>query len=102
MHTLKMSSGLNMLTCNDDDAVNAFLFLCKYEGIIPALESSHALSYAIKIAKKLDSTHIVVVTLSGRGDKDMDIIMNYAKARNSKHEKAPYENQKESDLSVIN
>ena len=81
---LKDVNRVKYVTCNDDDAINAFLFLCRYEGIIPALESSHALSYAIKIAKKLNSTSYVVVTLSGRGDKDMDIIMNYAKARNSK------------------
>jgi tryptophan synthase beta chain len=63
------------VSCTDRDAVNAFMALCKYEGIIPALESSHALAYAMKLARKLNRAKSIVVTLSGRGDKDIDIIL---------------------------
>ena len=62
---------------NDDEAVAAFDTLCRFEGIIPALESSHALAYAIREAPKQDHDHIIVVNLSGRGDKDMDNIKQY-------------------------
>lgn len=55
----------------DDEALEAFSLLCKLEGIIPALESSHAIAYAIKEAPKLPNEHIMVVNLSGRGDKDI-------------------------------
>lgn len=55
----------------DDEALNAFSLLCKLEGIIPALESSHAIAYAIKEAPKLSKDHIMVINLSGRGDKDI-------------------------------
>ena len=55
----------------DEEALSAFNLLCKLEGIIPALESSHALAYAIKKAPKLSKDHIMVVNLSGRGDKDI-------------------------------
>lgn len=55
----------------DDEALNAFSLLCKLEGIIPALESSHAVAYAIKEASKLPKEHIMVINLSGRGDKDL-------------------------------
>lgn len=59
----------------DDEAIEAFKLLCKKEGIIPALESSHALAYAIKIAKNYDKDDVIVVNLSGRGDKDMETIL---------------------------
>ncbi len=62
---------------NDDEAVAAFDTLCRFEGIIPALESSHALAYAIREAPKHGNDHIIVVNLSGRGDKDMDNIKQY-------------------------
>lgn len=58
----------------DKEAVDAFMFLCRTEGIIPAIESSHALAEAIKIVPTLDKDKIVVVNLSGRGDKDVDTI----------------------------
>jgi tryptophan synthase beta chain len=54
----------------DEDALNAFQLLCRTEGIIPALESSHAIAEAIRLAPKLPKEQIVVVNLSGRGDKD--------------------------------
>ena len=62
---------------NDDEAIAAFDALCRFEGIIPALESSHALAEAIKRAPKLSKDTILLVNLSGRGDKDMESIMKY-------------------------
>ena len=62
---------------NDDEAIAAFDALCRYEGIIPALESSHALAYALREAPKHGKDHITVVNLSGRGDKDMENIRQY-------------------------
>lgn len=59
----------------DDEAIDAYKLLTKLEGIIPALESSHALAYAVKIAANYDKDDIIIVNLSGRGDKDIDIIM---------------------------
>jgi len=58
----------------DREALDAFEILSKNEGIIPALESAHAVAYAIKIAPKLDKNNIIVINLSGRGDKDLDIV----------------------------
>ena len=59
---------------NDKEALKAFQLLCQTEGIIPALEPAHAISYAAKMAGSLDKEQIIVVNLSGHGDKDMDII----------------------------
>ncbi|MBC2279483.1 tryptophan synthase subunit beta [Listeria welshimeri] len=56
----------------DDEAVEAFQLLCRTEGIIPALESSHAISYAVKLASKMRPEESIVVCLSGRGDKDVN------------------------------
>lgn len=67
---------------NDDEAIAAFDALCRFEGIIPALESSHALAEAIKRAPKLGKDKIILVNLSGRGDKDMENIMKYKEAHN--------------------
>lgn len=63
------------VSITDKEALDAFLYLTKIEGIIPALESSHAIAYAKKIAKDLDKDKIIVVNLSGRGDKDMDAVL---------------------------
>ena len=59
---------------SDDDALEAFQLLSKLEGIIPALESAHAVAHAIKVAGRLKRDQIVVVNLSGRGDKDVDSV----------------------------
>ena len=64
------------VTINDKEAVDAFFELTKTEGVIPALESSHAVAYGIKLAKKLPSDKIIIVNLSGRGDKDIEFILN--------------------------
>lgn len=61
----------------DDEAVNAFEYLSRMEGIIPAIESSHAVAYAMKYAPTLDKDKIVVVNISGRGDKDVAAIARY-------------------------
>lgn len=61
----------------DDEAVNAFEYLSKTEGIIPAIESAHAVAHAIKIAPDMDKDKIIVVTISGRGDKDCAAIARY-------------------------
>ncbi len=74
---LKDSKRVNYTYIKDNDALEAFKILTKQEGIIPALESSHALSYAIKIAPTLDKNTIIIVNLSGRGDKDLNIVEEY-------------------------
>ena len=62
---------------SDDEAVEAFELLSRCEGIIPAIESAHAVSYALRLAKELGNSKIIVVTLSGRGDKDVTSIARY-------------------------
>lgn len=59
----------------DTEALDAFQMLCRYEGIIPALESSHAVAHAVKIAPALKPDQVIVVNLSGRGDKDIDEVV---------------------------
>ena len=61
----------------DDEAVAAFRMLSEKEGIIPALESSHAIAYALKYAGKCKKNDVVLINLSGRGDKDMDTVLKY-------------------------
>lgn len=62
---------------NDEEAVQAFEYFSRTEGIIPAIESSHAIAQAIKMAPEMDKNQIMVVTLSGRGDKDCAAIARY-------------------------
>ncbi len=61
----------------DDEAVGAFEYLSRIEGIIPAIESAHAVAHAMKIAPKMDKDQIMVITISGRGDKDCAAIARY-------------------------
>ncbi len=68
------------VSATDKEAVNAFLALSQTEGIIPALESSHALAYAMKLAEKMKKEQLVVVTLSGRGDKDVESVAKFTGA----------------------
>ena len=64
--------------CDDDEAIDAFYKLSKLEGIIPALESAHAVAYAMKLAKSLNKDKTILINLSGRGDKDIDFVVeNY-------------------------
>lgn len=72
------------VSITDDEAMEALLVLCKEEGIIPAIESAHALAYILKIAPGLDKDEIVVLNLSGRGDKDVHTIADYFKDRGYK------------------
>jgi tryptophan synthase beta chain len=59
----------------DDEALEAFHSLCRVEGIIPALETAHAIAYVIKVAPTLPQDHLIVINLSGRGDKDMSTVL---------------------------
>jgi tryptophan synthase beta chain len=68
---LKDSSRIEVHAVTDEEALEAFGFLSRNEGIIPALESSHAIAYALTLAKELDRDDIMVINLSGRGDKDV-------------------------------
>ena len=61
----------------DEEAVAAFEYLSRTEGIIPAIESAHAVAHVMKIAKKMTSDQIIVCTVSGRGDKDVAAIARY-------------------------
>ena len=63
----------------DDECITALKLLCKLEGIIPAIESAHALAYLEKLCPQLKGRKTIVVNVSGRGDKDMDTVMNYKK-----------------------
>ena len=71
----------------DLEAIEAFLALSRLEGIIPALEPSHAISYAMKLAKEMRKDDIIVVTLSGRGDKDVEIVQDYLNQNKSNRKK---------------
>ncbi|WP_297896787.1 tryptophan synthase subunit beta [uncultured Campylobacter sp.] len=63
----------------DDECITALKLLCRLEGIIPAIESAHALAYLQKLCPQLKGRKTIVVNVSGRGDKDMDTVMNYKK-----------------------
>lgn len=69
------------VSITDDEAMEALLELCKEEGIIPAIESAHALAYALKKAETMGPEQVMVVNLSGRGDKDVHTIADYFKDR---------------------
>ncbi|MCF7635974.1 MAG: tryptophan synthase, beta subunit [Dehalococcoides mccartyi] len=71
---LKDSKRVEYVSVTDDEALNGFKLLCSLEGIVPALESSHAIAHALKIAGNMPKDKNIVINLSGRGDKDMDII----------------------------
>lgn len=71
---LKDSGRATYVSATDDEALKGFHLLSEKEGIIPALESSHAVSYAVKLAARMKKDETVVVTLSGRGDKDIQIV----------------------------
>ena len=76
---MKTSGRAEYVTVSGQEALEAFLLLSKTEGIIPALESSHAVAYAIKLAKELPNDDVLVVNLSGRGDKDVEQVFNMLK-----------------------
>lgn len=74
---LKDSGRVTYVAATDDEAVQALLLLSKTEGIIPAIESSHAIAQAIKLAPEMDKDQILLINLSGRGDKDVAAIAAY-------------------------
>lgn len=77
-HGLLFETGRVIYTAiTDQEAVNAFQLLSQQEGIIPALESSHAIAYAIQLAQEMQPEQIVIVNLSGRGDKDLNTVKKY-------------------------
>ena len=73
-HDIKRAS---YVPVTDDEAVEAFEYLTRMEGIIPAVESAHAIAYAKKIAPAMGRDKIIVITVSGRGDKDCAAIARY-------------------------
>jgi len=75
---LKDTGRAEYVAVNDDEALAAFHNLCKTEGIIPALETSHAIAYAEKLAKELPKNKTILVNLSGRGDKDINTVADIA------------------------
>ena len=77
-HAMLFDSGrAEYVAITDEEAVHAFEYLSKCEGIIPAIESAHAVAYAMKLAPTLDRDKIIIITLSGRGDKDCAAIARY-------------------------
>ncbi len=76
---LKESGRAEYISATDEEALEGFKLLSKTEGIIPALESAHAVIKAVELAKEMGKDSILVVNLSGRGDKDMQHVMNYIK-----------------------
>ena len=82
---LKDTGRARYVSVDDDAAMEAFHILCRLEGIIPALESSHALAYCLKAAPELPDDAVVVVNLSGRGDKDLGIVSGYQEKRGGVH-----------------
>jgi tryptophan synthase beta chain len=73
---LKAVGRVKYVTATDREAVQAFLDLSRNEGILPALESCHALAYCKRVGSELGRNSITVVTLSGRGDKDVEVVAN--------------------------
>ena len=72
------------VSANDDEALAAFKMLSETEGIIPALESSHAIAHAIKIAPEMDRDKIMIVNLSGRGDKDVNTVQEESRRKHDR------------------
>ena len=71
---LKDLDRVTYVTADDRETIDAFFELSRVEGIIPALESAHAVAYAVKLAAELDQNRTILVNLSGRGDKDIDFV----------------------------
>ena len=78
---LKDSGRVNYYSVKDSEALKAFKMCCQIEGIIPALEPAHALSFVLGFAKKLNKNHILIMNMCGRGDKDIDSIAKYLNIR---------------------
>jgi len=82
---LKSMKRVKYTNVSDAEAVNAFLALSKHEGIIPALEPAHALAYTMKIAKKYSRNSSIILNLSGRGDKDVEVVEQYLRMSNDQN-----------------
>ena len=80
----KDSGRVEYVAATDDEAVEALLLLSKTEGILPAIESSHAIAEAVKRAPQLDKDKIIIINVSGRGDKDVAAIADYLEAKVAK------------------
>ena len=72
---------VTFMSATDDEALNAFQLLSKLEGIIPALEPAHAIAKVLELAPKKPKDHLMVVNLSGRGDKDLDSVAKHLQER---------------------
>ena len=72
---LKATGRARYVTATDEEALVAFQLLAETEGILPALEPAHALAYVMKLAPQLSKDDIIIVCLSGRGDKDVEVVM---------------------------
>lgn len=77
----KETGRVNYVAATDDEAVNALLTLSRTEGILPAIESPHAIAEAIRLASQLDKDKIIIINVSGRGDKDVAAIADYLESR---------------------
>ncbi|MBI1395361.1 MAG: tryptophan synthase subunit beta [Betaproteobacteria bacterium] len=75
---LKDSGRAQYVSVTDEEALEAFHALCRLEGIIPALESSHAVAHAMKLAREMSADQVLLVNLSGRGDKDMNTVAKHS------------------------
>jgi len=75
---LKDTGRAEYVAVTDDEALDAFHALCRLEGIIPALESSHAVAHAMKMAASMSTDQVLLVNLSGRGDKDMNTVARHS------------------------
>ena len=80
LHSIKR---VNYVTVTDSEALEAFNLLCRLEGIIPALESSHAIAYLKNIVKKYNKNDSIIVNLSGRGDKDLELVLSLEEKKSS-------------------
>jgi tryptophan synthase beta chain len=78
---LKTLKRAQYTSATNKEAVEAFMTLSREEGILPALESAHAIAYAMKLASKMKKNQSIIVTLSGRGDKDVETIADYVGAK---------------------
>ncbi|KWZ79798.1 pyridoxal-phosphate dependent enzyme, partial [Heyndrickxia coagulans] len=80
---LKETGRVTYTSVNDDEALDAFRLLSRTEGIIPALESAHAISFALKLAKTMGKDETIAVCLSGRGDKDVEAVSHLLGGENN-------------------
>ena len=72
---------MEYVSITDRECMDALMELCKLEGIIPAIESAHALAYVFKMAEKMTKDNIIVMCLSGRGDKDVHTVAAYLEGK---------------------